>query len=85
MLLPIFLALSTKPLFPNFDGIKTISAPKALINFILSCDIFSGITKINLYPFAAHMETRPIPVFPMAGSITTLSLWSFPFFLHLLS
>ena len=33
-----------------------------------------------MYPFAAHTEARPIPVFPLVGSIITLSLCNFPLF-----
>ena len=33
---------------------------------------------MHLYSFVAHTEANPIPVFPLIGSIISLSLCNFP-------
>jgi len=38
----------------------------------------SGIVKMILYPFAAATEARPMPVFPLVGSMITESGLSLP-------
>ena len=44
---------------------------------------FSGIVKINLYPFNLHAQANAMPVFPLVGSTITLSFVKFPFFFRI--
>ena len=71
-------ARAIAPGIPLGPGVKTISAPSIFNNTRRSTDIVSGIVKIKRYPLAAQINARAIPVFPEVGSITMLSLLSFP-------
>ncbi|MNE27772.1 hypothetical protein D3C80_1211930 [compost metagenome] len=46
---------------------------------LLSIDIESGMTKINLYPFTAATIAKPIPVLPDVASIIVLPCFNNPF------
>ena len=73
-------AFSIAPFIPLLPSVRTISAPYALIIFLRSTLIVSGSTIINLYPFAAAIAARPMPVFPDVGSIITEPGFNIPFF-----
>ena len=64
-------ALAMAPDIPLAPSVSTISAPYALRIFLLSTLMVSGIVRIILYPLAAAIEARPIPVFPDVGSMIT--------------
>ena len=66
-------AFLTAPAIPSDPGVSTISAPYTARSFLLSWDIVSGIVRMSLYPFAAATNASPIPVFPLVGSIRTVS------------
>ena len=44
------------------------SAPSARSRRAFSCDILSGIVKMQRYPFTAAASARPTPVFPDVAS-----------------
>ena len=67
-------ALRTAPGIPSEAGVKTISAPNALINLRRSRLMLSGMVTTRRYPRAAHVNASAIPVLPLVGSITTVSL-----------
>jgi len=60
--------------------VRTSCAPKCCKIFLLSILNDSGNVKIIRYPFAAAMDAKLIPVFPLVGSIITLPVVSFPSF-----
>ena len=62
-------AFSTAPAIPFAPSESTTSAPYAFKRFLLSTLMESGITSMHLYPREAAAEARPIPVFPLVGSI----------------
>ena len=62
-------AFAIAPGIPFEPSVRTISAPYALIILRLSTLIVSGRTIISLYPLAAAIAARPIPVLPDVGSI----------------
>ncbi|SUQ48816.1 hypothetical protein CNEONATC25_02719 [Clostridium neonatale] len=66
------------PFIPSAPGVRTISAPNAATILLLSILIVSGIVRINLRPLAAATKASPIPVFPLVGSIITVSLFILP-------
>lgn len=61
-------AFCTAPFIPLAGSVKISSAPKALSRMRLSSDIDAGIVRISLYPLAAAMKAKPIPVLPLVGS-----------------
>src|SRR5699024_649181 len=61
-------------------GVSTTSAPYARSKFLLSSVLLSGITIMALYPLAAAFMARPIPVFPLVGSILVAPGFNFPAF-----
>mmetsp|Transcript_2410 Transcript_2410/g.6214 ORF Transcript_2410/g.6214 Transcript_2410/m.6214 type:complete len:205 (-) Transcript_2410:1472-2086(-) len=62
-------ALATAPFMPFAGSVKTSSAPKARSSTRRSRDMLAGIVRTSLYPLAAAMKARPIPVLPLVGSI----------------
>ena len=64
-------AFSIAPFMPFEPSVRTISAPYALRMLRLSTLIVSGMVRMALYPLAAAMDARPIPVFPDVGSMMT--------------
>ena len=73
------IALLMAPFIPSLPGVNTSSTPRALSKFTLSILMVSGIVNINLYPFAAAIKERAIPVFPLVGSIITELSFNNPF------
>ncbi len=57
-----------EPSVPKLAGVKYNCAPRALRIFFLSSLADSGIAKHNLYPFAAAIIAKPIPVLPLVAS-----------------
>ena len=64
---------------PLEPSLNTSSAPYAFNRFLLSTLIVSGIVRMILYPFAAAMDARPIPVLPDVGSMITEPSFKIPF------
>ena len=73
-------AFEIAPFIPSAPGVSTNSAPYARSKLRRSKLIVSGITSTDLYPLAAAIIARPIPVFPLVGSMIVLSSFSSPFF-----
>ena len=71
-------AFSMAPVMPSSPGVSTISAPYAFSMLRRSMLMVSGMVSIILYPFAAAMDARPIPVLPEVGSIITEPGFSLP-------
>mmetsp|Transcript_15655 Transcript_15655/g.28086 ORF Transcript_15655/g.28086 Transcript_15655/m.28086 type:complete len:216 (-) Transcript_15655:3-650(-) len=65
-------ALARAPPIPLALGVRTTSAPRARRTMRRSMDIDSGIVRISLYPRAAAMKAKAIPVFPEVGSTSTV-------------
>jgi hypothetical protein len=57
---------------PLAGSVTITSAPKAFSNTLRSILMDDGIVRISLYPFDAAIKARPIPVFPLVGSTSTL-------------
>ena len=66
-------ALLIAPFIPSLPGVRTICAPSAETILRRSTLMVSGIVKIRCKPFAAVTNARPIPVFPLVGSMITVS------------
>ena len=49
----------------------TTSAPYALSSRTFSCDILSGMVKMQRYPLSAAASASPTPVLPLVPSTTT--------------
>ena len=78
--LAISSALAMAPFMPFAPSVRITFAPYALIRFLLSTDIVSGMVIIMSYPFAAAAEASPIPVLPLVGSIITDPFFNNPLF-----
>ena len=72
-------AFAIAPFIPFAPSVRTISAPYAFRIFLLSTLIVSGMVRMILYPFAAAIDARPIPVFPDVGSMITEPSFKSPF------
>lgn len=72
-------ALAIAPFIPFAPSVSTSSAPYAFRMFLLSTLIVSGIVRMILYPFAAAIDARPIPVLPDVGSMITEPSFNCPF------
>ena len=70
--------MRTAPGIPSEAGVRTISAPKALISRRRSRLMLSGMVTISRYPRAAQVKARAIPVLPLVGSTTTVPGLSLP-------
>ena len=64
--------MATAPFMPLAGSVRTSSAPKARSSTRRSRDIDAGIVSTSLYPFAAAMNARPMPVFPDVGSTSVV-------------
>ncbi len=64
-----FFRLLMAPFIPSAPGVSTSSAPYARSRLRRSILIVSGITRMALRPLAAATIARPIPVFPLVGSM----------------
>lgn len=53
---------------PLAGSVSTSSAPNALRRILRSRDMEAGMVSTSLYPRAAAMKARPMPVFPDVGS-----------------
>jgi len=73
-------ARAIAPFIPSVPGVRTNFAPSMANSVRRSSDMVSGIVKINLYPLAAATKASAIPVFPLVGSIMTVSGLRMPCF-----
>lgn len=64
----ILSASSTAPFIPSVPGVRTISAPYALMSEMRSGVMESGITMTARNPRAAAIIASAIPMFPEVGS-----------------
>ncbi|MNR03951.1 hypothetical protein D3C85_1198740 [compost metagenome] len=71
-------ALRIAPCIPSAAGVSTNSAPKAFTILRRSSLNESGKIMINRYPSAAAAKASPMPVFPLVGSMMTVSLLILP-------
>ena len=72
-------AFSIAPFMPLEPSVSTSSAPYAFMRLRRSMLIVSGIVMMSLYPREAATDARPIPVFPLVGSMITLPSLRSPF------
>ena len=73
------LALAMAPFIPLVPSVRTSSAPYAFKMFRRSTLMVSGMVRMILYPLAAAIDARPIPVFPEVGSMITEPSFRIPF------
>lgn len=57
---------------PLAGSVRISSAPKALSRILRSRDMDAGMVSTNLYPLAAAMKARPMPVLPDVGSTSVV-------------
>ena len=73
-----FFLSSMDPPVPFAPGDRMSSAPYALIMLLLSVLTDSGMTSVSLYPFAADIIARAMPVLPEVASKREAFLSSLP-------
>ena len=73
-------ARATAPRMPVSRGVRYSFAPNAFRSRWRSSDMLSGIVTARLYPRAAQVNARPMPVLPLVGSMICVSFVIFPAF-----